>query len=54
MAETVISGNEFLSDLPALPILAHVREETPQSSPPATPVPVDVGPTPEEGAKGAV
>lgn len=54
MATEVPAGNDLLHVLPR-PDLQHLVDNTPESSPPSTPTPaVHVGPTPEEGAKGAV
>ena len=54
MAETVVTGNEFLDLLPIVN-LEHLRDVTAQSSPMTTPGPTaHVGAAPDAGAKGAV
>jgi hypothetical protein len=54
MATEIPAGNDLLSVLPR-PELQHLLDNNPESSPPTTSTPaVHVGPTPEEGAKGAV
>ena len=54
MAETVVTGNEFLDPLPLIP-LQHARDNSPESSPKSVAVePAHKGAAPDAGAKGAV
>lgn len=54
MAETVVTGNEFLDPLPIIP-LQHARDENIESSPKSVSVePAHKGAAPEAGAKGSV
>jgi hypothetical protein len=54
MAESVPVDNEMLHVLPR-PVLQHLVDNSPESSPPTTSTPaVHTMPSPEEGAMGAV